>query len=61
MPWTDSQVRLFAAAAHDKGIAQAHGMSQSKARGMQMEASPEQRSRAMKRQALAQALKKHRG
>lgn len=60
MPWTDAQVRLFAAAAHNPGIAQSHGMSQAKARTMQMEASPDQRSRAMKRNALAAALRKRR-
>lgn len=58
MPWTNAQVRLFAAAAHDPSIAQAHGMSQSKARDMEMEASPAQRSSAMKRKALATALRK---
>ena len=58
MPWTDPQVRLFAASAHNPQIAAKHGMSQSKARGMMMEAPPSQRSHAMKRKALAKALRK---
>ena len=58
MPWTDPQVRLFAAAAHNSQIAAKHGMSQPKARDMMMEASPAQRSHAMKRKALAKALRK---
>ena len=58
MPWTNSQVRLFAAAAHNPKIAAKHGMTMSKARKMQMEASPAQRSDAMKRKALAKALRK---
>jgi len=36
MPWTDSQVRLFAAAAHNPRIAAKHGMTQSAARKMQV-------------------------
>ncbi len=58
MPWSNAQVRLFAAAAHNPQIAAKHGMSQSKAREMQMEAPPAQRSGAMKRKALAKALRK---
>ena len=58
MPWNDAQVRLFAAAGHDPKIAAAHGMTMGKARGMQMEASPQQRSQAMKRKALAKVLRK---
>jgi hypothetical protein len=48
MPWSDSQVRLFAAAAHNPEIAARKGIPQHKAREMEMEASPEQRSSAMK-------------
>lgn len=58
MPWTDSQVRLFSAAAHNPKIAAKHGMSMGKAREMQMEAPAAQRSGAMKRKALAKALRK---
>ena len=58
MPWTDPQVKLFAAAAHNPGIAASHGMSQPKARDMMMEAPPAQRSKAMKRKALAKALRR---
>lgn len=57
MPWTDAQVRLFSAAAHNPKIAAKHGMPMHKAREMQMEAPPEQRSRAMKRRALAKAIR----
>src|SRR3990167_7790047 len=35
MPWTNSQIRLFSAAAHNPQIAAKHRMSQSKARTMQ--------------------------
>lgn len=48
MPWTDKQVRLFAAAAHNPDIAARHGMQMNKARTMEMEAPPGQRSQAMK-------------
>ena len=60
MPWTNPQVRLFAAAAHDPDIAAKHHMSMDKARGMEMEASPAQRSQAMKGMghARAKALKR---
>jgi len=58
MPWTDAQVKLFSAAAHNPGIAQRKGIPMGKAREMEMEASPAQRSRAMKRRALAKALRK---
>lgn len=58
MPWSNAQVRLFGAAAHDPKIAAKHGMSQSKARDMMMEAPPAQRSAAMKRKALAKMLKR---
>lgn len=37
MPWTESQIRLFRAAAHNPGIARKHGLSQSKAREMAYE------------------------
>lgn len=58
MPYTDAQVRLFAAAAHSPEIARRKGIPMHQAREMQMEASPEQRSRAMKRKSLAQALRR---
>lgn len=58
MPWTNSQVRLFAAAAHNPDIAKRQGISMHKAREMQMEASPSQRSSAMKRKALANGLRR---
>jgi len=58
MPWTDAQVRLFAAAAHNPGIAQRKGIPMHKGREMEMEASPAQRSRAMKRKAYAKLLRK---
>lgn len=58
MPWSNAQVGLFAAAAHDPLIAKKHGMSMGQARKMQMEASPAQRSAAMKRGALAKALRR---
>lgn len=48
MPYTDSQVRLFAAAAHNKAISQKRGIPQGTARKMEMEAGKKQRSRAMK-------------
>ena len=37
MPWTEKQVRLFRAAAHNPEIAKAHGMSQRKAGEMAAE------------------------
>lgn len=37
MPWTESQIRLFRAAAHNPEIARSHGMSMGKARTMSME------------------------
>ena len=37
MPWTEKQVRLFRAAAHNPEIAKAHGMSQKKAGDMAAE------------------------
>jgi hypothetical protein len=49
MPFTDKQIRLFAAAAHDKGIAKSSGIPMHKARKMLMESSGKQRSRAAKR------------
>ena len=55
MPWSDAQVRLFAAAAHNPGIAQAHGMSQSKAAGMASEGI--KRGAPDKRKMLATALR----
>lgn len=58
MPWSNSQVRLFGAAAHSPKIAAKHGMSQSKARDMMMEAPHSQRSAAMKRKALAKAIRR---
>ena len=57
MPYTDRQVRLFAAAAHNPSIAKRHGLPMGKARAMEMEASPQQRSSAMKRKALAAGLR----
>lgn len=60
MPFTNAQVRLFAAAAHQPEIAAKHGMSMGKARDMQMEAPPAQRSAAMKRRALAKVIRGHR-
>lgn len=48
MPWTPAQVRLFAAAAHDKGIAKKTGIPQAKARQMEMESTHKERSQAMK-------------
>ena len=37
MPWTQQQVNLFRAAAHNPAIAKAHGMSQQKAAQMASE------------------------
>ena len=37
MPWTQGQVNLFRAAAHNPSIAKAHGMSQQKAAQMASE------------------------
>lgn len=37
MPWTESQIRLFRAAAHNPEIARSHGMSMGRARSMSME------------------------
>ena len=48
MPWTDPQVRGFAASAHNPAIAKRMGIPMEQARKMEMEASPAQRSRAMK-------------
>lgn len=59
MPYSNAQIRLFAAAAHSPEIAKRKGIPMHKAREMQMEASPEQRSRAMKRHALAKAIRGH--
>jgi hypothetical protein len=53
MPWTDKQVRLFAAASHNSAISKSSGIPQATARKMEMEASHKQRSHAMK---LAGAL-----
>jgi hypothetical protein len=63
VPWSDKQVRLFAAAAHNPEIASRTGIPQHKAREMEMEASPEQRSHAMKggpmlQRAMAKRLRK---
>lgn len=55
MPYTESQHRLFEAAAHDSKIAQQHGMSQQKAAQM---ASEGVKKSDKKRQMLAQALRK---
>ena len=57
MPWSDKQVRLFAAASHNPAIAQKVGIGQQQARKMEMEASPAQRSEAMKRRSLVKALR----
>ena len=57
MPWTNPQVRLFSAAAHNPQIAAKHGMSMGKARKMEMEVPPAQRSAAMKRHALAKVIR----
>lgn len=56
MPYNAKQIRLFAAAAHDKGIAKSAGIPMHKARKMLMESSPKQRSRAMKK---PHAVKSH--
>lgn len=48
MPFTNKQIRLFAAAAHNKAIAKKSGIPMHKARVMLMEASKRQRSKAMK-------------
>lgn len=37
MPWTEAQVKLFRAAAHNATIAKSHGMSQAKAGEMASE------------------------
>ncbi len=37
MPWSEKQVRLFQAAAHNPEIARKHGLSQPKARQMAAE------------------------
>lgn len=37
MPYTEKQIKLFRAAAHDPKIAKKHGMSMGKAREMSME------------------------
>jgi hypothetical protein len=60
MPWTDKQVRLFAAAAHNPDIAERTGIPMHKARKMEMEAPAAQRSKAMRGMgaARAKALKK---
>ena len=46
MPWTDKQTRMFAARAHDP---KRSTKERKKFRGMLMETSPRQRSRAMRR------------
>lgn len=58
MPWSDKQVRLFAAAAHNPEIAKRTGIAQHTARKMEMEASPEQRSKAMKGRGMGAARAK---
>lgn len=57
MLWTDAQLRLFAAAAHNAKIAKKHGMSQGEARDMLMESSHAQRSKASGKQKMAKALR----
>lgn len=57
MPWSSKQIRLFAAAAHDKGIASRSGIPQHKARKMLMESSHKARSRAMKTPVRSHAMK----
>lgn len=52
MPWTNKQVRLFAAAAHNPQIAKKTGIPMAKARQMEMEAPKSQRSKAMKKKKL---------
>lgn len=49
MPWTNKQVRLFAAAAHDPGISKRQGIPMGTAHKMLMEAPASQRSSAMKK------------
>lgn len=47
MPYTDKQVRLFAAAAHSDNIAKRKGISKKQARSMLMESPRKQRKRAL--------------
>ncbi len=61
MPWSDSQVRLFGAAAHNPEIAKRKGIAPHKAREMLMEAPPEQRSKAMSGKHMAEALGRRMG
>lgn len=48
MPWTEKQLRLFRAAAHDPAIAAKHGLTQQQAKKMSEEG---------KRKMYAEALK----
>lgn len=57
MPYTARQIRLFAAAAHDKGIAKKTGIGQSTARKMLHETTHKQRSRAMKAKVRSHVMK----
>lgn len=47
MPFSDAQVRLWAAAAHNESIAKKKGVSRKQARRMLMESPKKQRKRAM--------------
>lgn len=58
MPWSPKQVRLFAAAAHNPEIAKRTGIPMHTARKMEMEASPAERSSAMKGRTMGAARAK---
>ena len=47
MPYNKSQIRLFAAAAHNPEIARRKGLKMSQARRLLMENSPKRRKQAM--------------
>lgn len=54
MPWTEAQLRLFRAAAHNPQIAASHGMKPAQARqmaseGVKPKASPKQYAQALGR------------
>lgn len=58
MPWTEKQMRLFRAAAHDKGISKRTGIKQSDARRMMNEGVKKASGGALK-QAVGKRDTKH--
>jgi hypothetical protein len=57
MPWTPAQHRLFAAAAHNPAIAQAHGIKQPDARRMMQEGIKNVVQDEVRKKSLVKALR----